>query len=84
MIHENIRETRQPRVCNPNPPEVKRVQKTANRKRKYPNVSYNEVETEIIPPRSSSQLPLYLANSDLSVDEIGTEMREKGRMLFKN
>jgi uncharacterized protein with PQ loop repeat len=84
MIHENIRETRQPRVCNPNPPEVKRVQKTANRKRKHPNVSYNEVETEIIPPRSSSQLPLYLANSDLSVDEIGTEMREKGRTLFKN
>jgi hypothetical protein len=84
MIHENIRETRQPRVCEPNPQEVKRVQKIAGRKRKYPNTKYHEVETEVIPPRSNSQLPLYLANSDLSVDEIGTEMREKGRILFKN
>jgi hypothetical protein len=84
MIHENIRETRQPRVCEPNPPEIKRVQKIASRKRKYPNTKYKEVETEFIPPHSSSQLPLYLANSDLSVDEVGTEMREKSRTLFKN
>jgi hypothetical protein len=84
MIQENIRETRHPRVCDPNPQEVKRVQKIASRKRKYPNIRYNEVETELIPPHSSSQLPLYLANSDLSVDEVGTEMREKSRTLFKN
>jgi uncharacterized protein with PQ loop repeat len=48
MIHENIRETRQPRVCEPNHPEVKRVQKIASRKRKYPNTKYKEVETEFI------------------------------------
>jgi uncharacterized protein with PQ loop repeat len=84
MIHENIRETRPPRVCEPNPKEVKRVQKVASRKRKYPNTRYKEVETESIPPHSVSQLPLYLANSDLSVDEVGTEMREKSKALFRN
>jgi hypothetical protein len=84
MIHENIRETRQPRVCEPHPQEVKRVQKMASRKRKYPNTGYKEVETEFIPPHSTSQLPLYLANSDLSVDEVGTEVREKSKTLFRN
>jgi hypothetical protein len=84
MIHENIRETRPPRICEPNPQETKRVQKIASRKRKYPNTKYKEVETEFIPPHSISQLPLYLANSDLSVDEVGTEMREKSKTLFRN
>jgi uncharacterized protein with PQ loop repeat len=84
MIHENIRETRLPKICEPNPPETKRTQKVASRKRKYPNTRYKEVEAEIIPSHSISQLPLYLANSDLSVDEVGTEMREKSKALFRN
>jgi hypothetical protein len=84
MIHENIRETRLPKICEPNPPETKRAQKMASRKRKYPNTKYKEVEAEIIPSHSISQLPLYLANSDLSVDEVGTEMREKSKALLRN
>jgi hypothetical protein len=61
-----------------------RTQKIAPRKRKYPNIKYKEVEAEVIPSHSISQLPLYLANSDLSVDEVGTEMREKSKTLFRN
>jgi hypothetical protein len=77
MIHENIRETRLPKICEPKPSETTRIQKVASRKRKYPSVRYRDVEAETIPSHSISQLPLYLANSDLSVDEIGTEMQEK-------
>jgi hypothetical protein len=83
MIHENIRETKLPKICEPNPSETTRIQKVASRKRKYPNVRYRDVEADTIPPHSISQLPLYLANSDLSVDEIGTEMQEKSKTLFK-
>jgi hypothetical protein len=83
MIHENIRETKQPKICEPKTPEPPRVKKVASRKRKYTNVRYREVEAETIPSHSISQLPLYLANSDLSVDEIGTEMQEKNRSLFR-
>jgi hypothetical protein len=83
MIHENIRESRPPKICEPNAPESFRLKKVASRKRKYPNVRYKEVETETIPSHSISQLPLYLANSDLSVDEIGTEMQERSKTLFR-
>ncbi len=83
MIHENIRETRPPKICEPKNPEPPRVKKVASRKRRYPNVRYKEVETETIPSHSVSQLPLYLANSDLSVDEIGTEMQERNKTLFR-
>ncbi len=83
MIRENIRETRLPKICEPNPSETNRIQKVASRKRKYPNIRYKEVEAEIIASHSISQLPLYLANSDLSVDEVGTEMREKSKTLFR-
>jgi hypothetical protein len=82
MIHENIRETKLPKICESKATELPRVKKVASRKRKYPNVRYKEIETETIPPHSISQLPLYLANSDLSVDEIGTEMQEKNKTLF--
>jgi hypothetical protein len=83
MIHENIRETRLPRICEPKAPEPPRAKKVASRKRKYTNVRYKEVGVETIPSHSISQLPLYLANSYLSVDEIGTEMHEKSKTLFR-
>ncbi len=83
MIHENIRETKPPKICESKATELPRVKKVASRKRKYTNVRYKEVEAATIPPHSISQLPLYLANSDLSVDEIGTEMQEKNKTLFK-
>jgi hypothetical protein len=83
MIHENIRETRPPKIREPNPSEPIRTKKVASRKRKISNVRHQEVETESIPSHSISQLPLYLANSDLSVDEIGPEMQEKSKTLFR-
>ncbi len=83
MIHENIRETKLPKICEPKAPEPPRVKKVASRKRKYTIVRYREVEAETVPSYLISQLPLYLANSDLSVDEIGTEMQEKNKSLFR-